>query len=112
MLELIFSNTVSVIIAIFACSGFWQYMQNRKDKKDALVELVLSIAQDRITFLGMSYIERGYITQEEHANLLNMYTPYQAKGGNGSAKKVVDEVNKLPMYKTVRFGGDEDDDKQ
>lgn len=108
MAELIFSNTISILIAVIASSGFWSFMQSRKSKKDASTELLLALAQDRITFLGMGYIDRGYLTKEEHDNLLSMYEPYAKKGGNGSAKKVVDDCNRLPLCKPVHFGADND----
>lgn len=50
--------------------------------------------------LGMVYIERGYITQDEYENLrVYLYEPYEKMGGNGSAKRVMREVDKLPVHK-------------
>lgn len=52
--------------------------------------------------LGMSYIDRGWITQDEYENLHDyLYKPYEKMGGNGSAKKVMSEVNKLPIHKST-----------
>ena len=51
-----------------------------------------------ITWLGMKYIERGWITKDEYENLYEyLYKPYAELGGNGSAKRVMDEVNKLEI---------------
>lgn len=50
----------------------------------------------------MSYIDRGWITQDEYENLHDyLYKPYEKMGGNGSAKKVMSEVNKLPIHKST-----------
>lgn len=72
----------------------------RMDKKDAKTELLIGIAHDRIVFLGMSYINRGWITQDEYENLYTyLYQPYLKNGGNGSAQRVMKEVDRLPIRK-------------
>ena len=49
-------------------------------------------------YLGMRYIDRGWITQDEYENLNSyLYEPYKKLGGNGSALRVMQEVNKLPI---------------
>ena len=46
----------------------------------------------------MSYIERGEITRDEYENLHDyLYVPYQKMGGNGSAARVMAEVEKLKI---------------
>ena len=64
--------------------------------------MLIGLAHDRILYLGMQYIERGYITQDEYENLYEyLYKPYEKLGGNGSAKRVMTEVNKLPIRKST-----------
>ena len=47
-----------------------------------------------------AYVERGYITQDEYENLrVYLYEPYEKMGGNGSARRVMLEVDKLPVHK-------------
>lgn len=49
-----------------------------------------------------TYIERGWITQDEYENLNDyLYKPYEKMGGNGSAQKIMLEVNKLPIHKST-----------
>lgn len=49
--------------------------------------------------LGMTYIERGWITKDEYENLSDyLYEPYKALGGNGSAKRVMEGVNRLKIF--------------
>ena len=44
--------------------------------------------------------ERGYITRDEYENLYEyLYKPYEKLGGNGSAKRIMAEVDKLPIRK-------------
>lgn len=60
--------------------------------------MLVGLAHDRITHLGMAYLTRGYITQDEYENLNDyLYQPYEKMGGNGSAKRIMEEVRKLPI---------------
>lgn len=62
--------------------------------------MLIGLAHDRIIYLGMSYIERGYITQDEYENLYEyLYKPYEKLGGNGSAKRIMTEVDQLAIHK-------------
>ena len=89
-----------VLISLLASSGFWLFIGNRKDRKTFQTELLLGLAHDRILTLGMSYIERGSITQDEYENLnVYLYKAYEALGGNGSAKRIMQEVDRLPIHK-------------
>ena len=90
----------AIIASAVASSGLWAFVQKRMDRNDAKTRMLVGLAHDRIIYLGMIYIERGYVTQDEYENLFTyLYEPYAAMGGNGSAKKVIDEVNKLPIHK-------------
>lgn len=72
----------------------------RSERNDVKTEMLIGLAHDRIMYLGMGYIERGWITQDEYENLYEyLYKPYERMGGNGSAKRVMNEVDKLPIRK-------------
>lgn len=106
-------NLDTLLVAIFASSGFWaaitmiiQHHISKKDKEDQsqlkMDQMVLGLGHDRICFLGMSYIARGYITKDEYENLVTyLFEPYEALNGNGTAKLVIDKVKLLPMKQTV-----------
>ena len=84
--------------AVGASSGFWAYLQKRDSNKNAVLRLVLGLAHDRIVFLGMSYVKRGYVTADEYEDLDKyLYGPYSEFGGNGLAQKIMESVGKLPM---------------
>lgn len=92
---------LTVFSSVLASSGLWTYITKRLEKKDVKNEMLMGLGHDRIMYLGMFYIERGYITSDEYKNLYEyLYTPYEKMGGNGSAKRVMNEVNKLPIYKS------------
>lgn len=94
----ILQTIITVLGAVAASSGFWAFMQKRAEKKDSRTSLLIGLAHDRIIFLGLKYIERGWITEDEYENLHDyLYKPYADCGGNGSAKRVMLEVNKLPI---------------
>lgn len=90
---------LTILGSVVASSGFWAYLQSRRDKNDARTKMLVGLGHDRIVELGLTYIERGWITQEEYENLDDyLYRPYSELGGNGSAKKIMQEVNRLPMH--------------
>lgn len=88
------------LTAIIASSGFWLFVTKRRESKDLRNRLLMGLAHDRIIYLGMYYIGRKYITQDEYENLHEyLYKPYEEMGGNGSARRIMCEVDKLPIHK-------------
>lgn len=88
-----------IVCAVLASTGLWSYLQKRSDRKDVKTRMLIGLAHDRIISLGMQYIERGWITQDEYENLNEyLYKPYEEMGGNGSAKRVMNGVDKLPIH--------------
>lgn len=91
---------VPLVAAVLTSSGLWAVVARRADKGDAQRKMLAGLAHDRIVHLGMVYVDRGYITQDEYENLNDyLYAPYEKMGGNGSAKRVMEEVRRLPMHK-------------
>ncbi len=95
-----FQIIITIFSSVLASSGLWAYLSKRTENKDVKTEMLIGLAHDRIMYLGMSYIERGYITQDEYENL----------GGNGSAKRTMQEVDKLPIHKFIQNKEDEHDE--
>lgn len=92
---------VPLVVAVLTSSGLWAVVAKRVDKGDAQRKMLVGLAHDRIVHLGMVYVDRGYITQDEYENLNDyLYAPYEKIGGNGSAKRVMEEVRRLPIHKT------------
>ncbi len=91
---------VSVILALLGSTGLWSFISGRREKHDNKTQMLVGLAHDRIISLGVSYINRGYVTADEYENLYEyLYVPYAALGGNGSAKRIMEEVKKLPLHK-------------
>ena len=98
MVENIAIVLITSLASIFASNGFWTYKTKKEDKNSLQAKMVLGLGHDKITWLGMCYIKRGYITKDEYENLHDyLYVPYRALGGNGSAERIMKEVMKLPI---------------
>ena len=90
----------AIVVAAFGSTGLWQLIQRKLDKKDVRTRMLLGLGHDRIINLCMKYIDRGYITRSEFENLYKyLYKPYEDMGGNGTAKRLMEEVRKLPVKK-------------
>lgn len=90
---------ITIFCSVIASSGFWAFAQKRLDKRDVTKEMLIGLAHDRIIYLGLCYIERKWITQDEYENLNDyLYRPYLKMDGNGSAKRIMAEVEKLPIH--------------
>lgn len=99
MEQLLSHYFLTIVVAIITSTGFWAFLQKRAEKKDGKNEMLIGLGHDRIMSLGVGYIERGYITKDEYENLYEyLYLPYEKMGGNGSAKRIMQEVNKLPIH--------------
>ena len=93
---------LTVFTSVLASSGLWAFITKIMDKKDAKTRVLIGLGLDRIVHLGLIYIERGYITRDEYENLNDyLFKPYQDLGGNGSAAKIMQEVARLPIRKSV-----------
>lgn len=59
----------------------------------------MGLIHNRICELCERYVVRGYILEWEYEDLISyMYQSYKTLGGNGTAEKLVKEVEKLPIY--------------
>jgi len=97
-MDIIVQIIIPLAIGILASSGFWLWLENKSKTRSFQTELLIGLAHDRIVYLGMSYIQRGWINQDEYENLHNyLYKPYDKLGGNGSARRIMQEVDKLPI---------------
>lgn len=97
-------NLKEIILAIFLSAGFWKVIEVivthflTKPKITPETRLLRGIGQIEIIFFGTKFLEQGYITTEEYDSLKNeIYAPYVEMGGNGLAKKMMEEIEKLPI---------------
>ena len=88
---------VTVICSILASNGLWSVIASRNKKKSNETKLLMGIAYSKIIQQAEAYITRGYITTDEYHELYHyLYEPYTAEGGNGTAKRMMELVARLP----------------
>lgn len=94
-------NFWKILIAVLGGSGVWELIkfeaEKHKKKLSDEQKLMLGIAHDRIWYLGGQYIRRKGITKSELDNLERFAVPYLSMGGNGTGKKIWDDVKELPL---------------
>ncbi len=89
---------ITIFCSVLASSGFWAWLMNKNNKNNSEKNLLCGIAHNMIIDAGMSYIKRGWISKDEYADFEKyLYDPYEKTGGNGLARRVYMEVQKLPI---------------
>lgn len=89
---------VTIAVSVMASSGFWTYVDRKASHNSDSKMLLLGLAHTELISIGMEYIDRGYITQEDYDDFVKyLYEPYINLGGNGTAKKIFDSVSALPI---------------
>lgn len=95
---------LTIVGSVGASSGFWAYLQKRDTQKSATTQLLLGLAHDRIIFLGMKYLDRGWITKDEYEDFIKyLWNPYSSFGGNGLAEKIMADVQKLNIRSDAAY---------
>lgn len=99
LLNYILSFVGVVLASVVASSaGLIAIYQKRNKHKDCQSDMLMGLGHDRIVFLGMTYIERGWITQAEYENISKyLYGPYMKLGGNGTSTRIMEQVDDLPI---------------
>ena len=88
---------VTILVSVFASTGFWNVVQSRQKKQSNETKLLMGIAYTKIVQTAENYIARGWVTSDEYHELYHyLYEPYSDMGGNGAAKRLMDIVKTLP----------------
>lgn len=78
--------------------GFWVYLTRKFQREDNIRQLIMGLAHDKIVYLGIKYIEKGFVTKDEYDDLFKYFwDPYKALGGDGTAERIVRLVELLPL---------------
>lgn len=89
----------AIVGAVFASGGFWALIQavvaHFAAKKSNESRALLGLLHDRIYALCNQYIAQGRISTNEYKNLMALYEPYKALGGNSTAAHLMEVVDKL-----------------
>ena len=108
---------ITLIVAMFASTGFWAFVrtiyEHRCEKKkeaqhkvsyelvEDLRKAILGVMHTMIFSLGNEYVARDEITLDEYDNFMVLYKPYEKLGGNGTGKKLKDEVEKVKLIDDI-----------
>lgn len=94
---------VAAIGGVVSSSGLWVFIQKRTDSHVAHTRLLMGLAYDKIITVGLSFIQRGWVSKDEYEEYLKyLVEPYKAMGGNGVADRIASEVSSLP-FRTLPF---------
>ena len=89
---------MTILCALITSAGFWALIIKVIDKRSAKSKIILGLGYKAIRDSAMEYIQRGNITQNEYEDLYKyLYKPYKDMGGDGSAERLMREVDKLPI---------------
>lgn len=88
-----------MILAIIASSGVWTLIQTLVMRKlqedDSSKQALKSLLRDAIYRRCEKALTDGEVSISELENINGLYIPYHELGGNGTAKKLIEEVNDL-----------------
>ena len=87
---------ITVIGAIFASNGFWDWLKTRRHKMTPYERMVMGITRDRVNFLSKKYLREGYIPEDEFESFKEIGESYIDGGGNSKVKELFDEAIQLP----------------
>lgn len=91
----------AIVLAILGSNGLWaiisNVLTNRRNKKSVERQAMLALLHDRLYRLCQSYIKQGYVKVDQLDNLMYLWQPYEGLGGNGTGKKLYDQVLQLPL---------------
>lgn len=91
---------VSIVLAIFASSGFWAWLtsiyNNRSNKKTIERRALLGLLHEQVIERCDKYISQGWISIQDYEDLTNyIYKPYRDLGGNGTGEALYNRVSSL-----------------
>lgn len=90
-----------ILLTIFASTGFWSLItmlvQRKLENRTAEKKALLALLHERVYRLCSAYITQGYVTTGQYDNLKYLSDAYEKLGGNGTGKKLKQEVDNLPI---------------
>ena len=92
-------NITTIILAVFASTGFWTFLNQlitaKKRKKDPQEQMLLALCRDRLLHLSKSYLQRGFIPEDEYNTFKEMGEAYLIVDGDDIVAKKYKEAMEL-----------------
>ena len=93
-------DITTIIIAVFASTGFWAFVQklydDHKKKKTPQERILLALCRDRLLHLSKAYIAKGFIPDDEYETFIEMGESYILLGNSGVKRKYL-MAKELPV---------------
>lgn len=86
---------IAIIVAVFASSGFWQWLSTKSFKKDERTKALLALLHNEIYTICEQALKKNTIDTDEFDNLACLYEPYKALGGNSTGEVLYEKVKAL-----------------
>lgn len=94
---------IAAIGGVLGTSGIWTFIEKKTRMNSAHSRLLMGLAYDKIVTIGLSYIQRRWVSKDEYEEYLKyLVEPYKEMGGNGVAERIAAEVATLP-FRAVSF---------
>lgn len=87
---------ITVVGAIFASNGFWDWLKTRRNKMTPYEQVTMAMGRDRLNFLSKKHLRNGYIPEDEFESFKKLGESYLDAGGNTMVKELYLEAIKLP----------------
>lgn len=87
---------ITVVGAIFASNGFWDWLKTRRNKMTPFEQVTMAMGRDRLNFLSKKHLREGYIPEDEFESFKELGESYLNAGGNTMVKELYLEAIKLP----------------
>lgn len=86
---------VSVIVAIFASTGFWDWLKTKRKKMTPYEQVTMAMGRDRLNFLSKKHLREGFIPEDEFESFKELGEAYIDAGGNTKVKELYLDAMKL-----------------
>ena len=90
------SLIVTIIVAIFASSGFWDWLKTRRKKMTPYEQVTMAIGREKLNKLSKKYLKKQYIPEDEFESFKELGEAYLEAGGNTMVKELYLDAMKLP----------------
>lgn len=95
--EWVVTVIVPIVVAIITSGGVWGFLERKNARKKNTELLIMGLARSTIIKECEYYIHKECISSQEYDDIiLYLYDPYTQLGGNGLAKRLVNEISNLP----------------
>ena len=99
---MVIEHVLTIIAAVFACTGFWELVRYLIDKKTKSIsaeqEAHLAVLHELIYPKLEKAVIDGKVGIEELDRIDTLYQPYKKLGGNGIIERRYNRVHELPIF--------------